>query len=101
MIAKFVQQYNNSSNFLTKKYLFKLYLPPQTLSFMKASLLAWVVKHLPVIQKTWARYLGQEDPLKKEMATYSSILAWRIPWTEEPGQAVVHGTAKSWTQLSN
>ena len=44
-----------------------------------------VVKTLPVMQKTEVRSLGQEDPLEKEMATHSSILAWRIPWTEEPG----------------
>jgi len=37
------------------------------------------------MQETWVQSLGQEDPLEKEMATYSSILAWRIPWTEEPG----------------
>ena len=43
------------------------------------------LKHLPVMQETWVRSLGQEDPLEKEMATHSSILAWRIPWTEEPG----------------
>ena len=45
---------------------------------------ASMVKNLPAI-KTWFRSLGQEDPLEKEMAIYSSILAWRIPWTEEPG----------------
>ena len=44
---------------------------------------------------------GQEDPLEKEMATHSSILAWRIPWTEEPGRATVHGVAKSQTRLGN
>ena len=43
------------------------------------------LKHLPAMQETWVRSLGREDPLEKEMATYSSILAWRIPWTEEPG----------------
>ena len=64
-------------------------------------LVAWMVKHLPVMQKTWVQYLGQEDPLKKGMATHSSILAWRIPWREEPWWATVHGVAKSWTQLSN
>ena len=37
------------------------------------------------MRETWVRFLGQEDPLEKEMATHSSILAWRIPWTEEPG----------------
>ena len=47
-----------------------------------------VVKNLPAMQEAqemWVRSLGREDPLKKEMATHSSILAWRIPWTEEPG----------------
>ena len=44
---------------------------------------------------------GQEDPLEEGMAAHSSIPAWRIPWTEEPGRAIVHGTAKSWTQLSD
>jgi len=43
------------------------------------------VKNLPAIQETWVPSLGQEDPLKKEMATHSSILAWRMSWTEEPG----------------
>ena len=49
------------------------------------SLVAQSVKNLPAMQETWVRSLGQEDPLEKEMATHSSILAWRIPWTEEPG----------------
>ena len=44
-----------------------------------------MVKNLPVMQETCVRSLGQEDPLEKGMATHSSILAWRIPWTEEPG----------------
>ena len=44
-----------------------------------------MVKNLPAKQKTWVRSLGWEDPLEKEMATHSSILAWEIPWTEEPG----------------
>ena len=44
-----------------------------------------MVKNLPAIQVTWVRSLGWEDPLEKGMATHSSILAWRIPWTEEPG----------------
>ena len=51
----------------------------------KASLVAQRLKHLPVMRETWVRSLGWEDPLEKEMATHSSILAWRIPWTEEPG----------------
>ena len=44
-----------------------------------------MVNNLPAIQETWLRFLGWEDPLEKGMATHSSILAWRIPWTEEPG----------------
>ena len=50
-----------------------------------ASLVVQSVKNLPAMLETWVRFLGQEDPLGKEMATHSSILAWRIPWTEEPG----------------
>ena len=43
-----------------------------------------MVKHLPTMQETWVGSLGGEDPLEKEMATHSSTLAWKIPWTEEP-----------------
>ena len=50
-----------------------------------ASLVAQMVKSLPVIQETWVRSLGQEDPVEEEMAIHSSILAWKIPWKEEPG----------------
>jgi len=49
-----------------------------------ASLVAQLVKNPPARQETWVQSLGQEDPLEKGMATYSSILAWRIPWTEKP-----------------
>ena len=52
---------------------------------MKRSPVAQRLKRLPVRRETWVRSLGQEDPLEKEMATHSSILAWRIPWTEELG----------------
>ena len=45
--------------------------------------MAQTVKRLPTVQETWVRSLGQEDPLEKEMATHSSTLAWKIPWTEE------------------
>ena len=50
-----------------------------------ASLVAQMVKNLPEMQETWVSSLIQEDPLEKGMATHSSILAWRISWTEEPG----------------
>jgi len=49
------------------------------------SLVAQSVKNLPAMQETWVQSLGQEDPLEKEMATHSSVLAWKISWTEEPG----------------
>ena len=58
-----------------------------------ASLIAQSVNHLPAMQEIWVRSLGQEDPMEKEMTTHSSILAWRIPWTEEPG-GLVHGAAR-------
>ena len=44
-----------------------------------------MLKNLPAMQEIWVLFLGGEDPLDKEIATYSSVLAWRIPWTEEPG----------------
>ena len=50
-----------------------------------ASLVAQSVKNLPEVQETWVQSLGWEDPLEKEMATHSSILAWKISWTEEHG----------------
>ena len=49
------------------------------------SLVAQMVKRLPAVQETQIQSLGRDDPLEKEMATHSSILAWEIPWTEEPG----------------
>ena len=57
----------------------------QSLNFSWASLVAQLVKNPPAVQKAWVRSLGWEDPLEKEMALHSSILAWEIPWTEEPG----------------
>ena len=45
-----------------------------------------LVKNLPTTQETWVRFLGQDKPLEKKMATHSSILAWEMPWTEEPGR---------------
>ena len=54
--------------------------------YTRASLVAQRVKRLPAMQETWVRSLGQEDLLEKEMATHSSTLAWKIPWTEKPGR---------------
>ena len=51
----------------------------------RASLMAQMVKNLPAVQETWVLFLGQEDPLEKGLAIHYSILAWKIPWTEEPG----------------
>ena len=54
--------------------------------FIRASLVAQTVKHLPAMWETWVQSLVWEDPLEKEMAIHSSTLAWKIPWTEEPGK---------------
>ena len=62
---------------------------------LRASLVAQMVKNLPAMQETQIRSLGWEDPLEKEMATHSSILAWRIPWTEEPGRLQSVGCKES------
>ena len=59
-----------------------------------------MVKNLPVMQKTWVQSLGQEDPMEKGIATHSSILAWRIPWTEEPGR-LQFTKLQSWTPATN
>ena len=58
------------------------------------SLVAQMVKNLPTRQETWVRSLGWEDPLEKEVATHSSIVAWRIPWTEEPGRLQFTGSQR-------
>ena len=52
------------------------------------------VKNLPAVQETWVQSLGPEDPLEKERATHSSILAWEIPWTEEPGGLQLMGSQR-------
>ena len=53
-----------------------------------------MVKHLPTMWETWVQSLGWEDPLEKGMATYSSILAWKIPWMEEPGRLQSMGSQR-------
>ena len=58
------------------------------------SLIAQSVKNLPAMQETWVQFLGLEDPLEKEMATHSGILAWKIPWTEEPGMLQSTGSQR-------
>ena len=69
----------------------------------QTSLVAQMVKHLPMMQETWVRFLGGEDPLEKEMATHSTILVWRIPWTEKPGRMQSIGSQKvghDWRDLA-
>ena len=60
----------------------------------KTSLVAQTAKHLPTMQETWVQSLGQEDPLEKETATHSSILAWKIPWIEERGRLQSTGSQR-------
>ena len=57
--------------------------------------MAQSVKSLPTMQETWIQSLGHEDPLEEEMATHSSILAWRTPWTEEPGELQSMGSYRA------
>ena len=67
-----------------------------------ASLVAYIVKNLPVMWETWVWFLVWKDPLEKGMATHSSILAWRITWTKEPNRlCTVHAVIKNWTRLNN
>ena len=66
----------------------------QLLCVLRASLVAQMVRHLPAMQETWVRSLGWEDPLEKGMATHSSILAWKIPWTEESGRLQSMGSQR-------
>ena len=70
-------------------YLFQLEARP-----VHASLVAQLVKNPPAMQETLVRSLGQEDPLEKGTATHSSIVAWRIPWTEEPGRLQSRGSQR-------
>ena len=70
---------------------------PHWYSYSGISLVSQAVKNLPAMQETWVRSLSWKDPLELGMTTYSSILAWRIPWT---GKSGAHGVAKSWTRLT-
>ena len=63
-----------------------------------ASLVALMVKNPPAMWETWARSPGWEDPLEEGIATHSSILAWRIPWTEEPGRLQSMGSQSQMTE---
>ena len=65
-----------------------------SISYVETSLVAQAVKHLPTMRKTWVQSLGREVPLEKEKATHSSILAWKIPWTEEPSRLQSKGSQR-------
>ena len=69
--------------------------------YTRTSLVAQAVKRLSTMCETWVGSQGREDPLEKEMATHSSILAWEIPSTEKPGGLPSMGSQKSWTRLSD
>ena len=62
-----------------------------------ASMMTQMVKSLPAMPETWVQSLGQDDPLEEGIATHSTILVWRVPWTEEPGGLQSMGITKSWT----
>ena len=68
--------------------------PPVMWETWVDSLMAQMVKRLPTVQETWVQSLNQEDSLEKEMATHSSTLAWKIPWTEEPGRLQSMGSQR-------
>ena len=72
-------------------------LPPAT-RFILVSLVAQMIKRLPAVRETLVQSLSREDPLEKEMATHSSTLAWKIPWTEDPGRLQSTGSLKTWVQ---
>jgi len=88
----FGENLTSSTSMVTMQYFVRLLL--MGVKFAWASLVAQRLKHLPAMWETQVRSLGQEDPLEKEMATHSSILAWRIPWTEEPGRLQSTGSQR-------
>ena len=99
-------------SWLTRAYRVHLFPPPSPVTLrwevvclksalMRASPGGSVVKNSPAEQGTWVQSLGGEDPLEKEMATHSSILAWRIPWTEEPGGPQSVESQRVGTRLSD
>ena len=76
-------------------------LQPPDILLIHCNRVAQRLKCLPAMQETWVRSLGREDPLEKEMATHSSILAWRIPWIEEPGGLQSTGSQRVRHDLSD
>ena len=98
---KFIVSKTNDSSYSTLNYTFVHFGVVHISKW--SSPVAWTVKNLPALRKTQVQSLHREDPLEKEMATHSFVLAWRIPWAEMPDawQATVHGVTKSQTQLSD
>ena len=80
---------NHNGKEYEKEYIY-IYIETHSLT----SLVVQMVKRLPIMRETWVQSLGQEDPLEKEMATHSSTLAWKIPWTEEPGRLQSMGSQR-------
>ena len=72
-------------------FLYKFHFKFSILFFNMTSLVAQMVKRLSTIRETWVQSLGREDPLEKKMAIYSSTIAWKIPWTEEPDRLQLMG----------
>ena len=72
----------------------RIYNGEKTASSISGSLVAQTVKHLPTMEETQVQSLGQEDLLEKEMATHSSVLTWKIPWTEDPGRLQSMGSQR-------
>ena len=91
---------NKSGKLLFKKSFFReqafiiVELIDLVLTNIYYSLVAQMIKRLPTMRETWVHSPGREDPLEKEMATYSSIPAWKIPWTEEPGRLQSMGSQR-------
>ena len=88
------------------RYLFKSVLHLKKLVYLITAFFIWIpgglaVKNPPAMQEMRVQSLGQENPLEKQMAIHSNILAWEAPWTEEPGGLQSVGLRKSWTQLIN
>ena len=81
-MAELISFVNVCSNYFPISFLAHYFL----FDLIRSSLVAQMVKRLPIMWETQVQLLGREDPLEKEMATHSSTLAWKIPWTEEPGR---------------
>ena len=90
------------SQFININSLALKFLYSPTLISTRTFLVAQMVKHLPIVRETWVQSLGWEDLLEKEMATHSSILAWKIPWTEKPSRLVGYSPwgCKEWDKTS-